>query len=365
MKILWFTWKDRKNPLAGGAEVVNEELARRLAADGHEIIFLVAGFPECAEQETVSGYRVIRVGSRWSVYWNAYRYYKNHLCGWADLVIDEMNTMPFFCKFYVKEKNILLVHQLCRDIWFYEMPFPLSVLGYVAEFFYVRLLNDRRTITVSESTKKDLERFGFRNIHVISEGIELEPLADLNAVQKYDQPTLLALGYLRSMKRTHLILEVFEIAKCILPNLQLIIAGDFENSYGRNVAKKAAASPFRDSIRMLGKISKEKKIELLQKSHLLVATPVKEGWGLTVTEAASQGTPAVVYDVDGLRDSVRDGETGLICKRNTPQEMAENIAALLKNKEKYDFMRRTALKWAEGITFREGYKNFISNVGAL
>ena len=39
MKILWLTWKDRKNPLAGGAEVVNEELAKRLVKDGHEVIF--------------------------------------------------------------------------------------------------------------------------------------------------------------------------------------------------------------------------------------------------------------------------------------------------------------------------------------
>ena len=44
MKILWLTWKDREHPLAGGAEVVNEELAKRLVADGHEVTFVVGGF---------------------------------------------------------------------------------------------------------------------------------------------------------------------------------------------------------------------------------------------------------------------------------------------------------------------------------
>ena len=43
------------------------------------------------------------------------------------IYLNEVNTMPVFCKFYVREKNILFVHQLCREIWFYEMAFPLNV----------------------------------------------------------------------------------------------------------------------------------------------------------------------------------------------------------------------------------------------
>ncbi len=76
MKILWFTWKDRKNPLAGGAEVVNEELAKRLARNGHEVIFLVGGFNGGQKEEIIDGYKIIRLGNRWTVYWRAYGYYK-------------------------------------------------------------------------------------------------------------------------------------------------------------------------------------------------------------------------------------------------------------------------------------------------
>ena len=95
MKLLWLTWKDRKNPASGGAEVVNEEIAKRLARDGHEVIFLVGGFKGksahgdevCLPEETIDGYKVVRLGNRWSVYWKAYRYYKKNLRGWADLGI--------------------------------------------------------------------------------------------------------------------------------------------------------------------------------------------------------------------------------------------------------------------------------------
>ncbi|HAO64415.1 TPA: glycosyltransferase family 1 protein, partial [Candidatus Taylorbacteria bacterium] len=137
MKILWFTWKDRKNPLAGGAEVVNEQLAKRLAADGHEVIFLVGGFEGFSQEEVVDGFKIIRVGGKWSVYFKACQYYKKHLKDWPDLVIDEVNTIPFFTKFYTKQKNILFVHQLCREIWFYQMFFPFSLVGYLIETLYL------------------------------------------------------------------------------------------------------------------------------------------------------------------------------------------------------------------------------------
>ena len=346
--------------MAGGAEVVNEELARRLVKDGHEVIFVVAGFSKSARTDLRHGFKIIRLGNRWTVYWRAYRYYKQHLQGKVDLVIDEVNTMPFFAKYYVKEKNVLLIYQLCRKIWFYEMWFPLNLIGYAFEFFYLRLLNDRTTITISKSSMCDLVRCGFHGAQIINVGIELAPLADLQSYKKFTSPTILSLGNLRSMKRAHHIVEAFRHAKESVLNLQLIIAGDANNFYGRGVLRQITRSPVRDSIRYIGRIDKDKKVELLQKCHLLVAAPVKEGWGLTVTEAASQGTPAVVYNVDGLRDSVKDGETGVVCQRNNPKEMAERIVWLLSNPIKYNAMRSAAWAWSKEINFDESYNQFVS-----
>jgi glycosyltransferase involved in cell wall biosynthesis len=368
MKILWCTWKDRKHPASGGAEVVNEEIAKRLVRDGHEVIFLVGGFKGCLPEETIDGYKVVRLGTRWSVYWKAYRYYQKNLRGWADLVIDEVNTMPFFCKFYVKEKNILFVHQLCREIWFYEMAFPLNAIGYLLEPLYLRMLSDRKTITVSDSTKRDLARHGFKpgRVSIISEGLEIEPVADLamgaRALQKYEHPTVLAFGSVRAMKRTMHIVKAFEIAKAKVPDLQLVVAGNASGRYGANVLAHIKNFRYVSSVTCLGKVSKEKKIELMQRSRLIAAASVKEGWGLTVTEAASQGTPAVVYNVDGLRDSVKNGETGIVCEANTPENMAENIVKLLENKEEYERLRSAGWEWSKEINFENSYRQFIEKI---
>jgi len=361
MKILWLTWKDRKNPLAGGAEVVNEELAKRLVKDGHEVIFLVGGFENCQKEETTYGYKIVRLGNKWSIYWQAYKYYKNNLIGWADLVIDEVNTVPFFAKFYAKEKNILFVHQLCREIWFYQMFFPLNVIGYILEPIYLWLLRDRRVITVSESTKNDLMGFGFRkeNISIISEGIEVEPVNNLNEIVKFEKPTMLALGAIKAMKRTHHIIKAFEIAKNDVGGLQLIVAGVAEGRYGGKVLEMMKRSKYKDSIEYLGKVSKEKKIELMQKAHLLCVASVKEGWGLVVTEANSQGTPTVVYNVDGLRDAVKNNQTGLICDKNTPENLSDKIVAILKNSEFYKILQKNSWEWSKNINFENSYKQFI------
>lgn len=364
MKLLWFTWKDREHPLAGGAEIVNEELAKRLAADGHEVRFIVGGFKGAAAEIKRDGFTIIRVGNRVSVYWEAYRYYKKNLRGWADKIVDEVNTIPFFAKFYAKEPVTLFVHQLCREIWFYEMFFPLSLIGYLVEPVYLWLMRKSPVITVSQSTKKDLMRFGFNEskISIISEGIEIEPVADLSSIKKFEQPTILSHGTIRAMKRTDHIIRAFEIAKEKIPDLHLIVSGFAEGKYGQKIVKLMKASKYSGSIEYYGPVSKEKKTELMKKSHLFCATAIKEGWCLVVTEANSQGTPAIVYNVDGLRDSVNNGKTGVICKENTPEIMAENIVKLLSDNEVYKNSSVSGLLLAKDTNFLNSYKQFLKAI---
>ena len=362
MKILWLTWKDLKHPLAGGAEVVNEELAKRLASDGHEVRFVAGGFAGASPEDQRDGYTIARVGGRFSVYWCAYQYYKKHLSDWPDFVIDEMNTVPFFAKFYVRQKNIMFVHQLCRITWLYQMVFPFSLIGYVIEPFYLWLLRDRTVVTVSQSSKSDLIRHGFYEprIHVISVGIDLVPVRDFTAIKKFDVPTILAFGAIRAMKRTMHIVCAFEILKQSIPHARLIIAGDTAGAYGARTLRHIARSPYKKDIQILGAVSKDKKVELMQRSHILAVTSVKEGWGLVVTEAASQGTLAVVYNVDGLRDSVRHNATGIICTQNTPDDLAENMAALLRDQALYAHLQKHGWEWSKEITFDKSYQQFLS-----
>jgi glycosyltransferase involved in cell wall biosynthesis len=254
----------------------------------------------------------------------------------------------------------MFFHMLCREIWFYQLRLPLSVVGYALEPIYLRLLSAERAIAMSLSTKKDLIRHGFhpKKVAVISEGIELEPITHLEPSAKHSKPTIVSLGSIRPMKRTMDQIKAFELAKAEMPDLQMMIAGGAGGNYGKKVLETIARSPYAADIKYLGRISAAEKLELLQRAHLITVTSVKEGWGLIVTEAASQGTPAAVYNVDGLRDSVQHGKTGSVCTENTPAQLAKNIVDLLSDTAQYRRLQQNAWEWSKQINFETSFKQF-------
>lgn len=327
MKILWFTWKDHLHPFAGGAENVDKFIAQKLASEGHDLIMITGGYENCKKEETVNGYKIKRVGNLFTVYIEAFRYYKKHLSNWPDLIIEEINTIPFMTQWYAKQKRVLLIYQLCREIWFYQLPLPFSLIGYLLEPIYLFFLR-KKALTESQSTKDDLQIYGFKekNINVFPICIDIKPLSSINNKQTFQDFTILSLGAIRNMKRTLDQIKAFEFAKKEIPELKMKVAGLPIGSYGKKVLECIKNSPFKKDIEYFGKVSREQKIELMRKSHLILFTSVKEGWGLIVTEAGSQGTPAIVYDVDGLRDIVVESETGVILNsKNKPEELAKKI----------------------------------------
>ena len=363
MNILWFTWKDKKNPRAGGAEMVNEEIAKRLVKDNHRVTFLVAGYKGGKFQEVVDGYKIIRVGGRYTSYFKAYRYYKNNLEGWPDLIIEEINTIPFFTQWYSQKNNpkrILLIYQLCREIWFYQERFPINLFGYFIEQIYLRFLNNNICITESISTKNDLLKYGFKenNIFIFPVGIDLQPVQSLEVQKKFENFTLLSYGSVRKMKRIDQQIRAFEIAKRQIPGLQLKIAGSFLEPYGKKIKKMVDNNPYKKDIEFVGKTTLAQKVNLMKKSHVLLMTSVKEGWGLVVTEAASQGTPSIGYDADGIRDSIKNNLTGIITKSNIHDSLSQSVIKLYNDKRLYQRLRKNAWEWSKQFTYTKSYQKF-------
>ena len=370
MKVAWLTWKDHQHPEAGGAEVVTRELTKRLLADGHSVTMLTRQYGSALQKENLHGVDVRRVGrSRYVHTFMALAYYLRHIRNRYDVLIEEVNCAPYFSVLFERRaKRCLLYHQMDGPVWAYETKPPLSLAGrYVLEPISARLLSLSGTpvVTVSNSTASDLARYGFgaERTHIISEGIEIQPLQRLDGAQKYRCPTILSLGAMRAMKRTIDQIKAFEIAKASIPELQMKIAGSSESPYGRRVLAEIDASPYSSDIEYLGKVSLDDKVALMRRSHVILQTAVHEGWGLTVTEAASQGTPAVVYNVNGLRDSVRDRQTGMVTEQ-TPAALAQAVVKLLTHPKLYETLRHAAWEWSKRITFDQSYADFKKAIGA-
>lgn len=364
MKFLFLAWKDIQHPQAGGAEVVLHELAKRLVKDGHSVTVLTAAYKDAAHEDVIDGIDIIRVGTnRYLHSFQAMAYYRKNLRHMFDIVIETVNTAPYFYFLAADSaKPYLFYHQLAREIWFHETKAPISHIGYallepIATFILGK--TSAKTITISDSTKKDLTRFGFnpKKVAVISEGISIKPLEKLSSVKKFSRPTLLSFGSFRRMKGTLDQVKAFEIAKHQIPELQMKLAGDSKGEYGKEVLDYIAKSPFNKDIEYIGRVTDAQKMELMQKAHMIGVSSIKEGWGLIVTEAASQGTPAVVYDADGLRDSVKHKETGIVTDKN-PEALAKGIIKVLEDEKLYNRLQTAAWQWSKEITFEQSYKDF-------
>ncbi len=370
MKVLWITWKDHVHPAAGGAEVVARELTLRLAKEGHSVTILTAKYPGAHAEVAADGITFIRLGgNRYILPIILLWYYLRHLRNKYDVLIEEVQgAAPYFAvAFERRAKKYFFYHQLGRINWLYEVPKPFSYAGYwLFAPIATRLASLTRApvITVSQSTRNVLAGYGFKpeRTHIIAEGLHFKPLADVKQAAKYRQPTVLSFGAMRAMKRTLDQVKAFEIARESMPNLCMKLAGDASGAYGQTVLNYIAQSPFRNNIEYLGRVDTAGKAELMQRSHAILVTSVEEGWGLVVSEANVQGTPAVVYDVSGLRDSTQDGETGIVTAEN-PTALAGGIVTLLSDPKTYSRLQENAWQWSKTLTFEQSYKDFCKTTG--
>jgi glycosyltransferase involved in cell wall biosynthesis len=338
----------------GGAEVFTREIAKRMVEKGHEVTLFTSQFPNCKKEEVLDGVKIVRAGGRYSVYWNAKKFYRKYFSRERyDVIIDEINTRPFFTPKFVTngEKVVGLIHQLAREYWFYETPFPLSYIGYhFLEDRWLRSYVDVPTVTVSESTRQDLLELGFRKVFVIPEGLNFTPLSEVPEKEEY--PVVVYAGRLKRAKRPDHAIRAFKIVKEEIPNAELWVIGD--GPYKKYLERIAV-----DGVKFFGELSNEHRRRLLARAWVLVNPSVREGFGLNVLEANALGTPCVAYDVAGLRDSIIDGRTGLFVKENGDVEkLAEAMIKVLEDGALRKTLSENALQHCKSFSWDRTAQEF-------
>ena len=173
LRVLVFNWRDPKHPDAGGAEKATYEIVRRWVPEGHDVHWVCGGFSCGQHFDNLNNIRISRVGGKYSVYGLAPLYYLTKLESSCDVIIDEINTIPFFTVLFTKKPKVALIHQLAANVLFEELPWMQAKLWSIMEPKVVRMYGDVPMIT-SESTRDDLVRLGIpkNNIHTINYGVD-------------------------------------------------------------------------------------------------------------------------------------------------------------------------------------------------
>jgi glycosyltransferase involved in cell wall biosynthesis len=352
MKILILNLRDHKHPRAGGAEHFTHEVAKRWVADGHAVTKLASNFASGAKTEVIDGVSIIRMGNYFTVQRKARQYYKKHLKGKFDVVVDEYTNIPFLAPRFVQEPVILLVFEVVGEKYIIGLP---PVVGHFAHYWleprWYRYYRGTKTVTISSSTANDLRDLGLSDVEIVPVGINHSSLECLP--RKEDAPTLLFVGLLKKVNRVQDVVKAFRLIAAEIPEATLWVVG--RGSELERLKKLASGLP----VQFFGYVDDELKFDLMKRAHVVLVPGIREGWGMVITEANSCGTPAIGYNIVGHKDAIRHGETGLLVE-STPQAMARAAIRVAEDDGLCNRLSSNALEWSRQFSWDKTASEFMA-----
>ncbi len=355
-RVLIFNWRDTKHKWAGGAEVYVHELAKNWVKSGNSVTVFCGNDGHAPRNQMIDGVQMVRRGGFYTVYIWAFIYYVLRFRGKFDLIIDAENGIPFFTPLYTSTPKLLLIHHVHQDVFRKNLKFPFVYLALFLEAKLMPLVyKNTQVVTVSESSKKEIMRLKLTKHEpiIIHNGVDLKTF---KPGREAESPLIVYVGRLQKYKSLHVLINAAKIILQKVPTATVVIAGEGEEK--TKLQNYVRLMGLEKKIIFKGRVSHEEKVELMQKAWVFVNPSFMEGWGITTIEANACGTPTVASNVPGLKDSVKDMETGLLAKYGNAPDFAEKIVTLLLSDTQRRKMSRASLAWAENFSWEVSAEKF-------
>jgi glycosyltransferase involved in cell wall biosynthesis len=352
VNILLVNWQDLRNPHAGGAEIHLFELFSRLAARGHRVRLVCSGFPGAARVETVDGIEVHRRGGRHTFavegrggVFDALREEP------ADIVVDDINKLPLYTPTLTELPVYAIIPHLFGTTAFQEVSWPMAAMVWLAERAIPRIYAGACFHAISDSTKADLVARGIpaERITVVYPGVDSRHYCPDPAISRFDPPRFAYIGRLKRYKGVEILIEALAIVRRTRPDITVDIAGGGDDR--PRLEQVARDRGVAEAVRFLGFVDEPAKLALLRRVVANVFPSPKEGWGITVMEAAACGTPSIASDSPGLRDSVRNGVTGHLVPHGDAKALAGQMLRLAGDPAEVARLGKAARAHAEQLTW--------------
>jgi glycosyltransferase involved in cell wall biosynthesis len=361
-KILVINWQDIKNPFGGGAEVHMHEIFKRIASMGHDVTIFSCDIDGEANEEIIDGIKIIRKGKRSTFNYGVKKMYKTKFIHENyDIIIDDINKIPFYTPRYVKEPLLAISHHFFGASIYRETNFAAGTYVYLSEWLVNRVYRKTPFAVVSESTLQEFIDRGFDRelFDIVPNAIEQNDFP-MKVGKKADPPIIAYFGRLKKYKSPdHLIKAFASIEKKHRDaKLQILGKGDFmeymqQLSIELGIEKK---------VKFFGFVTEEDKKRLLSEATCCVNTSMKEGWGITNIEANACGTPVISANVPGLRDSVKDGQSGMLYEYGNIDELAEKLDNLLSDDELKNTLYKGSIEWASQFSWQQSAELMLEKI---
>jgi glycosyltransferase involved in cell wall biosynthesis len=310
-RIHFVAWRDLDDPEAGGSELHAHKVASLWAAAGLDVTFRTSAVPNAPAALTRDGYRVLRRAGRYAVFpgaaWEGLR--MGHRPG--DALVEIWNGMPFFSPLWYPGPRVVFLHHVHAEMWGMVLPPTLARLGDAVERRVAPpIYRNSRVVTLSESSKAEIqEMLGLRpqRITVAPPGVDprFTPGGHRSPV-----PLVVAVGRLVPVKRFDALMRALAQVRAAHPALEAVIVGEgYERPALEALRAELGAAEW---LQLPGRVSEDELLSFYRRAWVVASSSQREGWGMTLTEAAACGTPSVATNIAGHADAVLDGESGLL-----------------------------------------------------
>jgi glycosyltransferase involved in cell wall biosynthesis len=285
------------------------------------------------------------------------------MMGWhgaSDGLVEIWNGMPFFSPLWARRPTVTWLHHVHDTMWDMTLPPRLARLGRRVEFGIApRLYRRTPIVTLSSSSKQELVqklRLRPEQITVVPPGVDasFSPGGERNPT-----PLVVAVGRLVPVKRLHLLIDALAGIRPRHPTLQAVLVGEgYEREALETHVHEVGAD---DWITFAGRVDEASLIDLYRRAWVLASASAHEGWGMTITEAAACGTPAVVTRIAGHADAVVHDRTGLLV--DDPLQLGPAIERVLTDNELRASLSAHALVHASRFTWEATARGTLEVLG--
>jgi glycosyltransferase involved in cell wall biosynthesis len=316
-------WRDLDDPEAGGSELHAHRIASLWAQAGLDVTVRTSGVPGQPEQVERDGYRVTRRSGRYAVFGDAPLEALRLRPAPGEGLVEVWNGMPFFSPLWYRGPRLVFLHHVHAEMWRMVLPAWMARMGETVERRIAPLLyRGSRVVTLSQSSREEIvDMLGLERdrVTVAPPGIESRFTP---GGRRSTEPLVVAVGRLVPVKRFDLLIEALVKVRTSCPNLRAVIVGEgYERPALEALRARHGAGEWID---LPGRVDEGALAEWYRRAWVVASASQREGWGMTLTEAAACGTPAVATDIAGHRDAVLDGRTGLLA------EGVEGVASALE-----------------------------------
>ena len=340
-------WRDLADVEAGGSEVHASTVCRLWAEAGLDVTMRTSYAPGAPTDSRRDGYRVVRRAGRYLVFPRGVASEVLGRHGTRDALVEIWNGVPWLSPIWARGPRVTWLHHVHGPMWKMVLPPGLARAGSLVERrlappFY------RRTsvITLSPSSRDELVgqlKFPATNVTVVPPGIDARFSA---GGVRSPTPLVVAVGRLMPVKRFELLVDQVAPLQSRHPDLRLVIVG--EGAERDLIEACVARHDAADWVTLAGRVTDDELVALYRRAWIVASASVAEGWGMTLTEAAACGTPAVATDIAGHRDAVADGRTGVLA---APDELGAAIGRVVADPDLRARLHAGALAHAATFTW--------------